>query len=88
LVALRRRLVEIAPRARSDVAGDALLTPAEIVGGRDVGEEIEAEFVAQVTRSLGDPRRVDDDCRLPVCLAYLDDAGNAVEIQDATPRIS
>ncbi|MDX6401595.1 MAG: hypothetical protein QOF27_2201, partial [Gaiellaceae bacterium] len=44
--------------------------------------------VTQVQRGINDTRRVDDERRLTVLLARLDQSGDAVEIQDATPRIS
>jgi hypothetical protein len=43
---LRRGLVQVAPAGRADVAGDAFAGPAEVVGGGDVREEVEAELVA------------------------------------------
>jgi hypothetical protein len=87
-VALRAGGVEVTAFVRADIPGDALLAPAEVVGGRDVGEEVEAELVAQVEAGLDEARRVDDERRLTVGLLRLDQAGYAAEIQEATPRIS
>jgi hypothetical protein len=39
-------------------------------------------------RGFDESRRIDDDCRLPVRLANLDQSRDAIEIQEATPRIS
>ena len=39
-------------------------------------------------RGVDQARRVDDERRLAVLLARLDQSGDAVEVQDATPRIS
>src|SRR5947207_7372921 len=88
LQTLRRRLVEIASRRRADVARDLLCFPAEVIRRGHVGQEVEAELVPQMTRSLAQPRRVDDERRLAVLLADLDQPRDAVEVQDATPRIS
>jgi len=85
LEALRRRLVEVAPADGPDVAGYALAAPAEVIGRGDVGEEVEAELVAQMARGFGQARGIDDEGRLAFCFADLDQPGNAVEIQDATP---
>jgi hypothetical protein len=59
-----------------------------VVRGGDIGEEVEAELVAQVSRGLGESRRIDDERRLAVPLLNLDQPRNAVEVQEATPRIS
>jgi hypothetical protein len=80
--------IEVAARAGSVVAGDPALAPAEIVDGRDVGQEVESLFVAEVRARLGDPRRVDDERRLAVGVLALDEAWYALERQLATPRIS
>jgi len=88
LEALRRRLVQVAAAWRADVTGDPFAAPAEIVGGGDVGEEVEAELVAQVARGFRQTGRVDDQCRLGLGLANFDEPGNAVVVQDATPRSS
>ena len=61
LVALRRQARSGRGRRRADVAGDAVRAPAEVVGGGDVGEEVEAELVTQVQRRVHQARRVDDD---------------------------
>ena len=85
---LRAQSVEIAARARPVVAGDSPLAPAEVVGRGDVGEEVEALLVAQVRAGLEEPRCVDDEGRLAVGVAALDEARNPLERQLATPRIS
>ena len=59
-----------------------------MVGRGDVREEVEAELVTQVARRFRQARRVDDERRLAVGLANLDEAGNAVVVQLATPRSS
>ena len=64
------------------------LAPAEVIDRGDVGEEVEAFLVAEVGAGLDDPRRVDDERRLAVLVAALDEARNALEGQLATPRIS
>ena len=88
LVALRRGLVQVAAAGGADVTRDALRAPAEVVGGGDVREEVEAQLVTQVQRGLDQTRRVDDDRRLAVSLLNLDEPGYTVVVQDATPRIS
>jgi hypothetical protein len=59
-----------------------------IVGRRDVRKEVEAELVTQMARRFGQARRVDDEGRLAVGLANLDEPGDAVVAQLATPRSS
>src|SRR6266511_1397096 len=88
LEALRRRLVQVAPSGRADVTRDALAGPAEVVGGGDVGEEVEGEIVAEVAPRLRQARRVDDKRRLALGLTNLDEPGTAVVVQLATPRSS
>jgi hypothetical protein len=85
---LRAGQIEVAAACRADVAGDAVTAPAEVVGRRDVGQEVEALDVAQVRARLDQPRRIDDEGCLAVRLAGLDEAGDALVGQDATPRIS
>ena len=80
--------VQVAARRRSVVAGDSSRTPAEVVRGAEVGEEVEALGVAQVETGLDQAGRIDDQGRLAVLLLRLDQSGNALERQDATPRIS
>src|SRR5581483_1847657 len=88
-VTLRAGGVQVAPGGGTDVAGDALLAPAEVVGGGDVREEAEVELVAEVEARLAQPRGVDDERRLAVRLLRLDEARDArVVVQEATPRIS
>jgi hypothetical protein len=84
----RRRAVQVAAARRADVPGDALAAPAQVVGRGDVREEVEPELVADVAGGLDEPRGVDDDRCLAVPLLDLDESRNAVEVQDATPRIS
>jgi hypothetical protein len=59
-----------------------------IVGRGDVREEVEAELVTQMACCLGQAWRVDDERPLAVRLANLDESGNAVVVQLATPRSS
>jgi hypothetical protein len=82
------REIEVAPGQGPVVARDAAVPPAEIVDGGDVGEEAEALDVAEVEAGLRQPRRVDDQGRLAVLVAALDEAGDAFKGQEATPRIS
>src|SRR6187401_2364305 len=86
--ALRALRPEIAARGGAVVAGDLSPAPAEVVDGRDVGEEIEAPLVPEVRARLGHPSGVDDERRLAVRVHTLDEAGHAFEGQLATPRIS
>ena len=86
--ALGRRLVQVAAGARPVVAGDAALAPAEVVDRRDVGEEVEALLVTEVEARLEEPRRIDDERRLVVRVLALDQPGDALERQLATPRSS
>src|SRR5262249_36205895 len=88
LQAARRRTMEVAARRRAEVAGAALRAPAEVVGRRDVGQEVEAELVPQMQSRLGEARRIDHERRLAVRLLELDEPGNAAVVQLATPRIS
>ena len=88
MIALRRRLVQIPARWCPDVARHAGLAPAQVVGRGEVGEKVEAKLVTQMQRGINDARRVDDERRLAVLLARLDQSGDAVEVQDATPRIT
>ena len=62
--------------------------PAEVVDGREVGQEVEALLVAEVRAGLDDAGRVDDERRLAVRLLALDEPRDAFEGQLATPRIS
>jgi hypothetical protein len=86
--ALRAGQVEVAAAGRADVAGDAVAAPAEVIGRSDVREEVEAFAVAQVLARLDQPGRIDNQGRLAVRLAGLDEAGDAFVGQLATPRIS
>src|SRR5262245_58933540 len=89
LVALRHRLVEVAALARAEVARDPGFAPAEVVGRRDVGEEVEPVRVPEVNAGLDDPRRIDDEGGLPVRLACLDQARDAgARVHCATSRIA
>jgi hypothetical protein len=85
---LRAGQVEVAAPGRADVARDSVAAPVEVVRGRDVGEEVEALGVSQVLARFDEPYRVDDESRLTVRVAGLDEAGDALVDQDATPRIS
>ena len=87
--ALRARVVEITAGRGPDIPGHRLLAPAEVVGGRDVAQHVEAELVAQVEARLDDARRIDDAGDLVERLARLDDSRDAlVGHYSATPRIS
>ena len=82
-------LVQVAARGGPDVARHLLLAPAEVVGGGDVAQEVEAVLVAEHGASLDEPGRVDDERRLAERLPRLDKSGNAgVGAHSATPRIS
>jgi hypothetical protein len=80
--------VQVAPRGRSVVARDSSRPPAQVIDGADIGEEVEPLDVAQVQAGLDQASRIDDQGRLAVLLLRLDQSGNALERQDATPRIS
>src|SRR5207237_2774736 len=86
--ALRARQVEVAAASVADVAGEAGPAAAEVVRRRDVGEEVGPLDVPEVCAGVGQAGRIDDERRLVVRLAGLDEAGNALVGQDATPRIS
>ena len=77
-VPLRAGSVEIAAPGGADVAGDAELAPAEIVGRGDVGEHVEAFLVAQMRSRLEQPGGIDDERRLAERLACLDQPGHAL----------
>ena len=62
--------------------------PAEVVDGRDVGQEVEALSVAEVRAGLDEAGWVNDQRRLAVRLVALDETGDSLEGQLATPRIS
>ncbi len=88
--ALRAGGEDVAPVGCADVPGHAGLAPTEVIGRGEVDELVEAELVAQVDACLGEPGRVDDERRLPVRLALLDETGNGVvrrHAYSATPRI-
>jgi hypothetical protein len=87
-IALGARRVEIPPGPGAVVAGDVPLAPPEVVDRRDVGQEVEALFVAKVDAGIDDPRRVDDERRLAERILALDEARDAFEGQLATPRTS
>jgi hypothetical protein len=86
--ALRAQRVDATARGGRVVAGDPSLAPAEVVDGRDVGEEVEAFLVTEVGTRLDESRGVDDERRLAVSVLALDEARDAFEGQLATPRIS
>jgi hypothetical protein len=72
-----------------DVARDAPFAPAEVVGGRDVREEVEPLLVAKVRADLDEARGVDDERALAVGLLDPFDTGDlAPGGQKATLRIS
>jgi len=85
---LRAEGVEIPARVGPVVAGDPSLAPAQVVGRRDVGEEVEALLVAQVRAGLDEPGGIDDERRLAVGVLALDEPRDSFEGQLATPRIS
>ena len=87
-VALRAQRVDVAPGRGAVVAGDRALAPAEVVDGRDVGQEVEALLVAQVRARLEEPSGVDDERGLAVRILALDEPRDSFERQLATPRIS
>jgi hypothetical protein len=80
--------VEVAALRRSVVAGDAAVSPAQIVDGGEVREEAEPLAVTEVQTGLGQARGIDDERRLPVLVPPLDEPWDTLEGQDATPRIS
>ena len=77
-VPLRAGRVEVAAPGGADVAGDAELAPAEVVGRGDVGEHVEAFLVAQVRSRLEQPGGIDDERRLAERLARLDEPRHAL----------
>jgi hypothetical protein len=82
------REVEVAALCGAVVAGDAAVSPAQVVDRGDVREEAETLAVAQVQTGLGQARGIDDERRLPVLVPPLYQPWDALEGQDATPRIS
>jgi hypothetical protein len=88
LESLRRRLVDVATAGGGEVAGDTLAAPAEVIRRGDVGKEVEAQLATEMARRLDQPRRVDDERRLAMRLANLDQPRGALEVQEATPRSS
>ena len=64
--------------------------PAEVVGGRDVGQEAESLRVAQVLARVEQPIRLDDERRLAVRLPNRHEPGNALPAlaHEATLRSS
>ena len=83
-------LVDVPPVGGPDVAGDVALSPAEVVGRRDVAQEVEARLVAEVAARLHETRRIDDDGGPTSGFACLDDAGSTGDdgrAHSATPRI-
>jgi hypothetical protein len=85
---LRHRTVQVAALDGADVARDAVLAPAEVVGRRDVREEAEALLVAQVQACLDQPCALDDERRLAVRLDRLYESWDGLVRQDATLLIS
>src|SRR5918912_2391435 len=88
LVALGAGAAEVAPGRGADVAGDALLPPAEVVRRRDVRKEREALLVAEVEGRLDEPLGLDDDGLLAVLVLLPHVAGNVLPAHEATPRTS
>ena len=86
--ALRSRRARVAALGGAEVAGDALARPVEVVGGRDVREEVVALLVAEVQGGLDESRGLDDDGRLAVRALLLDEPGNGFQAQVATSRSS
>jgi hypothetical protein len=86
--ALAAGVVQVATDGGPVVPGDASRAPGQVVRGRDVREEPEPLDVTEMEARLDQASGVDDERRLPVLLFRLNKAGNAVEGQDATPRIS
>jgi hypothetical protein len=86
----RAGIVEISSLRGADVPGDVAgsARPAEVVGGGDVREEVEAGLVPKVQARLAQARRVDDERRLIVGIPSLDQPGDALVRQEAAPRIS
>ena len=87
-VALCAQRVDVAAGGGPVVAGDLALAPAQVVDGRDVGEEVEAFLVTEVDARLDESRRVDDERRLVVRVLAPDQPRDPFEGQLATPRIS
>ncbi len=87
-VALRAERVDVAAGGGPVVARDLVLAPAQVVDGRDVGEEVEPFLVTEVGACFDEPGRVDDERRLSVRVLALDEPGDSLEGQLATPRIS
>ena len=82
-------LVQVSPGCSSDVACDLLLSPAEVVGRRDVAQEVEALLVAEVAAGLDEARGIDDERRLSERFLRLNQSGDpGVRGHCATPRIS
>jgi hypothetical protein len=86
--ALRALRVEVAAGRGPVVAGDLAVAPAQVVDGRDVGEEVEAFLVAEMRAGLDQPGGIDDQRCLAVRLLALDEPWDSFEGQLATPRIS
>ncbi len=66
-------------------------SPTEVVDRGDVREEVEPFRVTEMLRGREQAGRVDDDGRLVVCAANLDDAGDVgkrLRAQEATLRSS
>jgi hypothetical protein len=85
---LRHRTVQVAAVDGADVARDAVLAPAEVVGRRDVREEAKVPLVAQVEACLDQACRLDDERRLAVRLDRLYEPWDGLVRQDATLLIS
>src|SRR5206468_2017336 len=75
LQALGHREVDVAPARRSDVTRDTAAAPAEVVGGDDVAQQVEAELVLREGARVADPLALDRDRRLAEGLLQRDEAG-------------
>src|SRR5207247_7716134 len=84
--ALRARRVDVAAGRRADVARDRR-APAEVVGWRDVGQEVEALVVAKVRAGLDEAGGIDDEGRLAVRLDRADEPGDALGGHQPTPTL-
>ena len=87
-VPLGAERVDVAARRSAVVTGDLALAPTEVVDRRDVGQEVEAFLVAEVGARLDQASGIDDERRLAVRVLALDEPGDSLKGQLATPRIS
>src|SRR4029077_4690731 len=83
---LRHRVHEVAAARGTDVARDADVGPAEVVGRDEVDAHVEAELVARVLARLADPLGLDRHSRHLGAVAVRDVAGHAAPVRHvATP---